>query len=71
MIVMLKTIGYFVSVISVLLLGTAAWRTASEDQFLLLCLIGGMIASMIGMLLRWISHILDQREKDKLARGQP
>jgi nicotinamide riboside transporter PnuC len=69
MIVMLKTIGYFISVISVLLLGAAAWRTASHDPTLLLCLIGGMIASMIGMLLRWISHLMDQREKEKLARS--
>ena len=69
MIVMLKTIGYFISVISVLLLGAAAWRTASQDETLLLCLVGGMIGSVIGMLLRWTSHILDQREKDRLIRG--
>ena len=68
MVVMLKTIGYMVSILSVLLLGIAAWRTAPQDDVLLTCLIGGMIASVIGMLLRWISHLQDQREKQKLAQ---
>jgi uncharacterized protein involved in response to NO len=69
MIVALKTIGYLVSIVSVILLGIAAWRAAPQDEILQLCLIGGMIASVIGMLLRWLSHLKDQQEKDKLARN--
>lgn len=68
MVVALKTIGYVISILSVILLGVAAWRTASQDDVLLFCLVGGMIASVLGMLLRWISHLQDQREKSKLAR---
>lgn len=68
MVVALKTIGYVISILSVILLGVAAWRTASQDDVLLFCLVGGMIASVLGMLLRWISHLQDQREKNKLAR---
>lgn len=70
MIVMLKTVGYLVSILSVILLGMAAWRTASQDDVLLFCLIGGMIASVVGMLLRWISHLQDQREKSRLIAGE-
>ncbi len=69
MIVALKTIGYIVSILSVLLLGMAAWQTAADNDFLRLCLIGGMAASVLGMLLRWISHLQDQREKNKLAQN--
>lgn len=68
MVVALKTIGYIISILSVMLLGFAAWRTAPQDDVLLLCLVGGMMASILGMLLRWISHLQDQREKHKLAR---
>ncbi len=68
MIVALKTAGYMASILSVILLGMVAWQMASQDDVLLLCLIGGMAASVLGMLLRWISHLQDQREKEKLAR---
>lgn len=68
MIVALKTIGYMISVLSVLLLGMAAWQTAADNEFLRLCLLGGMAASIVGMLLRWTSHLMDQREKDRLAK---
>ena len=69
MIVALKTIGYVISILSVILLGTAAWQTTKGIDFLQMCLIGGMIASVLGMLLRWISHLQDQREKNKLAQN--
>lgn len=65
----MKSIGYVISILSVLLLGLAAWQGVADNETLRLCLIGGMIASVIGMLLRWISHLQDQREKNKLARN--
>ena len=59
----LKSAGYFVSIISVLLLGIVAWKTASHDPVLLACLVGGMIASILGMGLRWTSfYVRDKRE---------
>ena len=39
-----------------LLLGTAAWKTAAQEPLLLLCLIGGMATSIIGMALRYYSY---------------
>ena len=63
-----KGLGYLISTISVLLLGIVAWKSASEQPLLFACLIAGMIASITGMGLRWISHRLDQRQKDAIAR---
>jgi len=56
-----KTIGYFVSTLSVLLLGIVSWETARDRPVLALCLVVGMLASCLGMLLRWISYQIDNR----------
>jgi hypothetical protein len=67
----LKTYGYLVSTVSVLLLGIVSWKSASEQPLLALCLIGGMVTSITGMFLRWLSHEADRRRKkgavDQLA----
>jgi len=63
-----KGLGYLVSTISVILLGIVAWKSASEQPLLFLCLILGMAASVIGMGLRWISHRIEQKEKERIAR---
>lgn len=63
-----KGLGYLVSTISVLLLGIVAWKSASEQPMLFVCLIGGMISSVAGMTLRWISHRIDQKEKERIER---
>jgi hypothetical protein len=59
----IKTSGYAVSTVSVVLLGIVSWKTASEQPLLLACLVGGMLASAIGMLLRWISYQVQEREQ--------
>jgi len=63
-----KGFGYLVSTISVVLLGIVAWKSASEQPLLFLCLILGMAASVIGMALRWISHRIEQKEKKQIER---
>ena len=63
-----KGLGYLISAVSVLLLGIVAWKSASEQPLLFLCLILGMIASVLGMALRWISHRIEQKEKEALER---
>lgn len=63
-----KGLGYLVSTISVVLLGIVAWKSASQQPFLLLCLILGMAASIVGMALRWISHRIEQKEKERIER---
>lgn len=61
-----KGLGYLVSTVSVLLLGIVAWKGASEQPLLLACLIAGMTTSVLGMTLRWISHRVEQKEKDRI-----
>jgi len=61
-----KGLGYLVSTVSVVLLGIVAWRSASRDPVLLICLIAGMASSVLGMSLRWISHRIEQKEKDRI-----
>jgi hypothetical protein len=63
MVSILKGLGYLVSTASVILLGITAWKSASEQPLLLACLILGMLASVTGMGLRWISHRMEQKEK--------
>ena len=55
-----KTTGYVISTISVILLGAVAWKSASRDPFLMACLLVGMTASILGMLLRWISYQIEE-----------
>ena len=56
----IKTSGYLISTLSVILLGITAWQNASTNPLLMLCLAGGMIASMAGMALRWWSYHLEK-----------
>lgn len=67
----LKGLGYLVSTLSVILLGIVSWQAAAEQPLLLICLIGGMAASVIGMGLRWLSHRLSEKEKQAIeARAE-
>jgi len=64
---LLKGVGYAVSTLSVILLGIVSWKNASEQPLLFACLLAGMASSMVGMLLRWISHRIEQKEKAAAA----
>jgi len=64
----LKTSGYLISTVSVLLLGAAAWPGAHKAG-LIPALILGMVASVVGMAMRWLSYEVEARAKDK--RGEP
>jgi membrane protein DedA with SNARE-associated domain len=57
---LVKGLGYLISIVSVLLLGAAALKTASQDRVLLLCLVAGMAASIVGMGLRYWSYRRDE-----------
>lgn len=67
MVSLLKGLGYLVSTASVILLGIVAWKSAKEEPLLFACLIAGMVASVGGMGLRWLSHLLSEREKKAIA----
>ena len=66
MVSLFKGLGYLVSTFSVILLGIVAWKGAKDDPLLFACLIAGMIASVTGMSLRWLSHRLSEKEKQAI-----
>jgi hypothetical protein len=61
----LKGAGYLTSTGSVALLGAVSWKSASQEPWQMAALVLGMLLSVAGMLLRWRSHRLDQKEKDR------
>lgn len=63
----LKAVGYIVSTISVALLGIVAWPNPEEPQWKAVLLGLGMLASVVGMGIRWLSH---RQEKAAIAYAQ-
>jgi drug/metabolite transporter (DMT)-like permease len=59
----IKGAGYLVSSVSVILLAIPGLTAAMENPWFGVCLAIGVAASIGGMLLRWRSHRLEQREK--------
>ncbi|MEO6247285.1 MAG: hypothetical protein ABIO85_01695 [Sphingomicrobium sp.] len=59
----MKTVGYLISVVSALLLGIVAYKP-ELPSWKVAALIGGIAASIIGMILRLVAH---QKEKAALA----
>jgi hypothetical protein len=57
----IKTLGYLISSVSVLLLGLVAWDGAKDKPLLTICLVLGMATSIGGMFCRWLSYL--QKEK--------
>jgi hypothetical protein len=62
-VIRLKGFGYLLSILSVFLLAAGSFKTASQQPVLLLCLLAGVATSIVGMLLRWLDHRREQREK--------
>jgi len=63
--------GYSISTLSVLLLAAVAGKGARDDPVLMILLILGALTSIAGMVLRWHSHRIEQREKSRMkARMQ-
>ncbi len=59
----IKTFGYGISVISVILLGVVSWKNASSEPLLAICFFGGASTSVAGMGLRWWSYEIEEAEK--------
>jgi hypothetical protein len=64
-----KGLGYLVSIVSVLLLGTIAWPKPQEPRWHLTVLIAGMATSILGMAFRYVAH-LHQRREIKRAQAE-
>jgi hypothetical protein len=63
----LKACGYLVSIVSVLLLLIPSLKNAKEDPLLLSCVIAGALASILGMVFRWIAY---RRATKKIAEAK-
>jgi hypothetical protein len=61
----LKGLGYFISTISVLLLGIVAWPRSGEAEWLAVVVVLGMAASILGMGVRWLSHRKDRKDIER------
>lgn len=60
---MLKLAGYLVSCVSVLCLGIVSWSGAADKPLMLALLLAGMGTSIVGMVIRFWSHVRDKREQ--------
>ena len=56
----LKGLGYFISTMSVVLLGIVAWPKPGDPAWQAVVLVLGMLASVAGMGVRWLSHRQDR-----------
>lgn len=59
----MKSFGYSISMLSVVLLAVPAWENSRDKPLLFLCLVAGIVISIIGMALRWIAHRREHRER--------
>jgi hypothetical protein len=67
----LKTFGYLVSTLSVVLLGIVSWKSAIETPALMAPLVLGMATAILGMLLRWCAYLIEHRERKRQEGLQP
>lgn len=67
---MLKTIGYLISGLSVVLLGVVSGKAASGDPLLFACLVLGMATSVVGMLCRWWTYRRERRGSAPMSVGR-
>jgi len=58
----LTGIGYALSIISVVLLAWVAWPAPGENRGLIWAIVAGSVLSVVGMALRWVAHIVQNRK---------
>jgi hypothetical protein len=61
-----KGLGYVVSIASVFFLGAIAWPKPEDPAWHLPALIAGMALSIVGMGLRYLAHLKQQKEMAKM-----
>ena len=67
----LKGVGYLISSVSVFLLGIVAWPGASDPSWHAVAVLLGMVLSIVGMGVRFMSHRKDRKDIRRAARNQP
>jgi len=64
----MRGLGYFISIMSVVLLGLVAWPKPEDPDWHLPALLLGMAASIGGMLLRWLASRKQLQELHTVER---
>jgi hypothetical protein len=67
----LKGLGYLISSVSVGFLGAVAWPGPDEPQWRAWAVVIGMVASVLGMGVRFVSHRQDRKDIRRAANNQP
>ena len=57
----MKSFGYFISIVSVLLLGAAAWPKSGDPPEIMWLVIAGIAASIAGIFLRYLAYRKEQQ----------
>jgi hypothetical protein len=61
-----KGLGYLVSIVSVVFLGAIAWPKPEDPTWHLAAVVAGMALSIVGMGLRYLAHLKQQKEMAKV-----
>ena len=67
----LKGLGYLISSVSVAFLGVVAWPAPDEPQWKAWAVAIGMATSILGMGVRFLSHLQDRSDIKRAAHNQP
>ena len=64
-----KSLGYLVSIVSVLVLGSGAWPKPGDPSWHQPALVAGMATSILGMGFRYIAHRHEQAQLKRTEAG--
>lgn len=67
----LQGLGYLISSVSVAFLGAVAWPGPGEPQWKAWAVAIGMALSVLGMSVRFLSHLRDKANIERAAHNQP
>ena len=67
----LQGLGYLISSVSVGFLGAVAWPGPDEPRWMAWAVAIGMAMSVLGMGVRFLSHLRDKRNIARAAHNQP
>ena len=67
----LQGLGYLISSVSVGFLGAVAWPGPDEPQWKAWAVALGMLLSILGMGVRFMSHLRDKRNIARAAHNKP
>jgi len=66
---LVKTSGSLIFTVGVVVLGIAALKAARADPMLMCCLLGSVLAAIMGLVLRWFSHHIEPGQSARALAG--